>query len=244
MIDSDKVDFKKLMDATSDYYQKDPLTGLTLKMYFAALERFSLDQVKHAISRHIQEPSGGQFYPKAADIVRHIEGSRFTTDEIIAQARLKNTPLGILCWIQIGSWDLMNQTDMFYIKQRAEECLQRMPEWLAKASQGDYTDHEISVMLKHGVSPMSPFANGLPTPGNQQALSDRINSVSHSERHRRLMKPAQKDEGGDAKANFELAENVKEFIKKEMNSEGDVSVSDSGMTSAQCLIALAVGGRK
>ncbi len=217
MKDSDKVDFKALMDATSDYYQKDLLTGLVLKMYFSALERFSFDQVQHAISRHIQHPSGGRFYPKAADIVQHIEGGSFTTDEIIAQARLKNTPLGILCRIQIGSWDLVHQSNMFYLKQRAEECLQLMPQWLARAAQGEYTDNEISVMLKHGVSPMSPFTHGLPAPSNQQALSDRICSVSHAERHQKRIAPVQDNEFDAMKSNTTLPENIHQFIQEVMS---------------------------
>ena len=183
MIDQDKRAFKQRMDALTEYYGKDQLSEIGLEMYFSPLERFSIDQIKHAISSHLNNTKSGQFMPKVADFVRILEGGEITTDQVIAAARNKKTPLGIFCRIQIGHWDLDHQGDMFYLKQRAEECIQNLPEWKARALKGDYTEHEISMMLKYRVSPLTPFMNGLPAPGNTDQLRLKVNEVLGSERH-------------------------------------------------------------
>jgi|GEM_PF-2569597 len=213
MFDQDKKAFKELMDATSEYYQREPLSKMALQMYFAALSHLSFEQVREAINIHVQR-KGGQFYPKASDIIAILEGGEVTHDQIIAEARLKRTPFGVLCAIEIGSWDLHNQTDMFYLKQRAEECLQLLPEWKARALAGEYTDHEISIMLKHGVDPVSPFQMGLPAPVCAPALAARAQQVAETPRHRFLLEaPHQEQEGDKALVPHE---SVKQFIAEAM----------------------------
>lgn len=211
MNDQDKHAFKELMNATSEYYQRDPLSKMALQIYFTALSRFSIEQIQEAISLHIQR-KGGEFYPKASDVIKILEGGDLTHDQIISEARLKRTPLGILCRIKIGSWDLENQTDMFYLKQRAEECLALLPEWKSRALGGEYTDHEISIMLKHGVSPAAPFHGGLPAPAGAQQIRNRAHLIEKTPRHKRLMEPAY---GGDNDKKSGFAPEVAKFIAKE-----------------------------
>lgn len=213
MDDSNKREFKELMDGLSEYYQREKLSAPALQIYFASMARFTLAQIKWAITRHVQDTKSGQFYPKVADVVRLIEGGDLTTDEILAEARLARTPLGILCRIQIGTWDLTHQTDMFYLKQRAEECLYLLPEWKHKAASGDYTDHEISIMLKHGIDPATPLYDGLPPPSNRAALANRAREIEQSPRHLFLVR---KTEGEDADKNAKINPEVAKYIALEM----------------------------
>ena len=188
MNDQDKKRFQEAFNALSEYYQqKENLSKPALQIYFAALQRFDFDQVQWAISKHVQSASNGQFYPKVADIIRIIEGGDITTDQVLAAARTCDTPLGLLCRIQIGSWDLKNQTDMFYLKQRAEECLHLLTEWKARAISGDYSDHEISMMLKHNINPCQPFYTGLPAPSNSGQIVSRVSQIVQTERHKFLL---------------------------------------------------------
>jgi hypothetical protein len=184
MNDNDKQAFKDLMDGVAEMYNPDKkLSAIALKLYFGALQPYSLEQVSYAISSHVVDPSHGTFFPKAADIVRKIEGGDLTQDQIISAARIADTPLGILCRIQIGTFDLDNQKDMFYLRQRAQECLDKMPEWKARAVAGDYTDHEIAIMLKWEVDPTKPFSTGLCAPQNAEKLLVRSSTIEQSSRY-------------------------------------------------------------
>ena len=212
MIHSDKQQFKEVLDGMCEMYQKDKLSKMALQLYFGSLEKYSIDQVMGAISQHVTDPKHGTFLPKVADIVRHIEGGEITTDEVLSAARLKSTPFGILCRIQIGTYDLEHQTDMFYLKQRAQECLDLLPEWKRKAADGDYTDHEVSIMLKHSVSPCAPFRAGLQSPKNLPLLQSRVNEIVKTDRYKFLIEAPYKEEDGDKLLIVDSS--VKDFLSK------------------------------
>ena len=97
-------------------------SDIMIKMTFAALSEYSLEQVNHAVMKHIQSE---KWMPKPADIIKHIEGGALTADEVIAEARLKRTPFGVMAAIHIGSYDLTHQ-DSFYLKQRAQEVISQL----------------------------------------------------------------------------------------------------------------------
>ena len=177
MNDSDRGVFLEFMNTISDYYGKPKLGEHVLEIYFNGLREYSFDQVKGATSKHMTSSNGGQYMPKISDIKKHIDGGMFTHDEVLSAARLKNTPMGILCRIQIGTYDLEHQTDMFYLKQRAQECLDKMDEWKARAVNGDYTDHEVFTMLKHEVNPEKPFHTGLQPPVMSQENKNRCKGI-------------------------------------------------------------------
>ncbi len=188
MNNSDGAMFRELLNATSDYYGKEKVSGMVMSMYFSGLDRYPYEQVEKAVSAHMQSPEGGQFMPKIADIIRAIDGKMVTTDEVISAARAKDTPMGVLCRIQIGSYDLDNQTDMFYLKQRAQECVDKMAEWRNRALEGDYTDHEISMMLKFNVQPSAKFHYSISSPSSGE-LIERVKSIENSGKHQFLMEP-------------------------------------------------------
>lgn len=181
------AELSEILDGLSDYYQKPKLAEMGVKIYAMGLENYPMEAIKVAIRAHINDPKAGQYYPKSADIVRQIEGGGITADQIVAAAKLKRTPLGCLARIIIGTTDL-DTRDSFYLRQRAEEVIQQLPEWRKRAATGDYSDHEISIMLKYNVSPAAPFFEGLQPPANANQILDRASRIEQTPRHAELMK--------------------------------------------------------
>jgi hypothetical protein len=54
-----------------------------LSVWWAACERYTMEQVRQALTRHAMNPDAGRFAPKVADIVRLLEG---TTEDKAALA--------------------------------------------------------------------------------------------------------------------------------------------------------------
>ena len=189
MDNTDKNAFKELFNGLNDYYQsKERISTVALQIYFGALERFTFEQVTNAVTAHVSDPTSGKFYPKAGDLIKHLEGGEITADMILASAKVANTPLGILARIHIGTWDL-NSGDSFYLNSRAKECLLLMPEWQERARQGEYSGHEISIMIKHDVNPIQPFFGGIAGPQLTHELNSRIKAIQLSNRHKELTAP-------------------------------------------------------
>jgi hypothetical protein len=186
--DFDKKEFKSLFDGLAEIYNPDkPMSKMALQIYFNALSDYSIDQIANAVTGHVTNPKHGTFFPKVADLIRQLQGGEISADEIISAARLHKTPLGVLCRIHIGHWDLAHQTDMFYLRQRAQECIDLLPEWKSRAMQGEYTDHEIACLLKYEVDPVAPFHNALPAPQNAAALRLRAEGIKGSSQHLALL---------------------------------------------------------
>ena len=78
MIDQDKKNFETLMNATSAMYRQNPADRIQLMMYFNALARFSIEDVKAAINSHIQDPDEGKWFPRPAHIIKYMEGGAET----------------------------------------------------------------------------------------------------------------------------------------------------------------------
>jgi len=212
MIESDLKRFADILDSLSDYYQRDPLKPMAVKIYFKALEAYEIDQIAEAVTMHLQDTEAGKFYPKAADLIKHIDGGEITSDYIVAAARLADTPLGVLARIHIGTWDLDN-LNSFDLKQRAAECLQLLPNWKSRAMAGEYRDHEISMMVKHNVNPVQPFAMGLAGPQNSPKLISRVEEVSATDRHKELLEPPHRVESVDSES---VSEDGIKRIKQEL----------------------------
>lgn len=201
MIESDLAQFSEVLDSLSDYYQKDALKEMAVKIYFRALQPYSMEAVCEAVNLHLQDTNGGRFYPKAADLIGHIEGGEITPEIIIAAAHLGKTPLGILAKIKIGQWTL-DRGDSFQLRQCAIECLQLLPEWKEQARTATYTDHAISIMIKYGVNPAGAFSIGMIPNANSDAINERVLQISQSKRHINLMEPSF-DHGEEAAKNPE-----------------------------------------
>lgn len=216
MIDSDIKNFADMLDSISEYYDKKPVSIPVCKLYFASLINFDLGQISAAITRHIESPGKYNAFPKIADFKRILEGGEVTPDMIIAAAKLKRSPLGILARIHIGTWDL-NNLGSFDLKQRAIECQELMGEWQERVSNGEYSDHEISIMIKHDVDPAAPFTNGISGPKDLPALAERIQRLTGDTRHNFLLGNDQEELGGSEKQNPEQIAEIRQKIKDMLN---------------------------
>lgn len=70
----DVTSFADALQAAANLYGK-PLTTPTMELYWRVLERYELDEVLVALSRHLADPDVGQFMPKPADIIRQLDGA-------------------------------------------------------------------------------------------------------------------------------------------------------------------------
>lgn len=203
MNDSDKQAFKKLMDMTCDYYGKEHLNPVALKMYFDLMADRTVEQFTKAVTLHMKDPDQGRFMPKVADFERHMVGKQLTADSVLANARNPQDTFGVQCRVHIGSHDLSNCTDAFYLKQRAQECIELCSKWEQEAAQGLFAANLIEATRKHGIDPRKPYRDGLPTPLNQENLTLQVNQ--YDAEHRRALqlenknKPAELTEEQKAK---------------------------------------------
>lgn len=77
----DREQFHAMLLATAQLYGKPEPATTVVRMYFEALQRFSVDDVRQALNRHVVDPDQGAYMPKPADIVRHINGNTETQAE-------------------------------------------------------------------------------------------------------------------------------------------------------------------
>jgi len=71
---NERAEFGRLITDALGYYREDA-TRFTLDLWWQACQRWTLDEVSGALSRHAMDPEHGQFAPKVADIVRIISGT-------------------------------------------------------------------------------------------------------------------------------------------------------------------------
>lgn len=77
MLDHDRARFYALMTGLFEMYGKKASPEL-LEIYFNALRAYELVDLSRAANMHALDPDNGQFMPKPADFVRHIDGSKQT----------------------------------------------------------------------------------------------------------------------------------------------------------------------
>ena len=70
--DADRLSM--ILGACADLYGKSISEG-AMSLWWGALERFDIEQVEQAFKRTIEDPDGGQYMPRPADIIRRIEGT-------------------------------------------------------------------------------------------------------------------------------------------------------------------------
>jgi hypothetical protein len=80
MDDSGKKEFAILFYALGEYYDKKVSKEL-LAMLFDDLSDQSINDVKRGAKAHRLDPKHGTFFPKAADIIRHLQTGKLSTEE-------------------------------------------------------------------------------------------------------------------------------------------------------------------
>ena len=188
MQESDKSALVEFLNGLYEYYNVKEggnlkqATLVTASIYYNSLKSFTLEQVMEAGAKHLQDSSGGQFFPKVADFMRYLNTHNDMPDikpeEVLAMAAEPTTPLGVIARIEIGTWTLFNETDPFIRRQSALSFLQKMPDIISRAVSGGYTYHEIGVMEKFGVSLNKPVYHGM-APPTKEALANAL--ATHKE---------------------------------------------------------------
>lgn len=77
MLEQDRGNFYALMTGLFEMYGKKGSPEL-LEIYFNALRAYDIADLGRAANQHALDPDSGQFMPKPADFVRHIDGSKET----------------------------------------------------------------------------------------------------------------------------------------------------------------------
>jgi len=66
--------FAELMLAISELYSKE-LSMFSIDLWFQDLEEYTFEQVSKSFQSHRKDPKQGGFFPKASDVIRHIDGT-------------------------------------------------------------------------------------------------------------------------------------------------------------------------
>lgn len=74
MQEVDKREFAEVWGAAWAMHGKSVSPQL-LSIAFEALRAYSIEEVRIGLTRHIQSPDTGQFFPKPADVIKHIDGN-------------------------------------------------------------------------------------------------------------------------------------------------------------------------
>jgi len=80
VIESDKDNFELVMVGICETYSKE-VTKPLMRLYFTALSSYSIKEVNEGISKHLMDTNHGSFFPKPADIVRHLQLSQISTED-------------------------------------------------------------------------------------------------------------------------------------------------------------------
>lgn len=72
MRDTERAAFAELLTATMEVYNAN-LTPASIGIWWSALARYSLPEVRGALSAHVTNPAAGKFSPKPADIIAAIQ---------------------------------------------------------------------------------------------------------------------------------------------------------------------------
>jgi len=75
MIERDDEKFSGMLIAAGELYNK-TLSTAVIGIYWNALKNYDLGEVQRAFSSHAADTDNGQFMPKPADLIRHIQGSK------------------------------------------------------------------------------------------------------------------------------------------------------------------------
>ena len=80
MIDNDKANFEALLRGIAGAFSTTKTINVDrpmLQVYFMSLSEYSYQQVEWAIGEHLKDPVDGKFFPKPANIIKHL-----TVDEL------------------------------------------------------------------------------------------------------------------------------------------------------------------
>ena len=84
MLESDKDIFCELLEGIADIFSSTKKVNVTIPMlqvYFMSLGQYSYQQVEWAIGEHLKDPVDGKFFPKPANIIKHLTSGELSSEE-------------------------------------------------------------------------------------------------------------------------------------------------------------------
>ena len=84
MVDLDKADFEALLRGIADVFSTTKTIVVNrpmLQVYFMSLTEYRYDQVEWAIGEHLKDPVDGKFFPKPANIIKHLTANELSAAE-------------------------------------------------------------------------------------------------------------------------------------------------------------------
>ena len=84
MDDSNKREFQEIVLATAELYstvKKIEVTPIMLKLFFSSLRDYTVEQVSYGFEQHLSDPVDGKFFPKPANIIKHLKTKELSTEE-------------------------------------------------------------------------------------------------------------------------------------------------------------------
>ncbi len=85
MQDPDKVNFEKMIRATATMYpttiKPEDINTMMLKLFFASLREYSFEQVSYGFEKHLSDPVDGKFFPKPANIIKHLKANEPSAEQ-------------------------------------------------------------------------------------------------------------------------------------------------------------------
>ena len=84
MMDSDKEDFENLLRGIAEVFSTTKTIVVNrpmLQVYFMSLNDYSYEQVEWAIGQHLKDPVDGKFFPKPANIIKHLTANELSSGE-------------------------------------------------------------------------------------------------------------------------------------------------------------------
>ena len=84
MVDSDKAGFENLLRGIAEVFSTTKTIIVNrpmLQVYFMSLSEYSYEQVEWAIGQHLKDPVDGKFFPKPANIIKHLTVNELSSGE-------------------------------------------------------------------------------------------------------------------------------------------------------------------
>ena len=84
MQDLDKANFEALLRGIADVFSTTKTIVVNrpmLQVYFMSLTQYNYEQVEWAMGEHLKDPVDGKFFPKPANIIKHLKANDINTED-------------------------------------------------------------------------------------------------------------------------------------------------------------------
>jgi len=178
MDDSDKREFQEIVLATAELYstvKKIEVTPIMLKLFFSSLKDFDIKQVSYGFEQHLSDPVDGKFFPKPANIIKHLQTGDISTED-----------KAMLAWSQVireirrtGSYGTLKLDD-----KQALAAVKALGSWSQLCNS---TEQEMTWKKKEFLSVYETYEK-TPVELLPSSLPGRVALVEHKEESSKCMK--------------------------------------------------------